>query len=882
MYAPPQPPQPPGPPWPPRPPRRPWYTNFQITLPVSMVAVFAAICAATMVIVYADEPRTGTLSMDPGAAFAAAPAVDLTYTYTAKDGTQSTGRFTITDDGYATGTINDQFAGAATMHTTPEGSAVWGDSTWWERRAPAQASHVNDQWVQPDSGTALPIDMAAEFNPEALTDLIRSINDSGTPDADINSYQGIPAVALTWQDWTLVRTSALPTEVLSLSGPIDNGLFHTAAAPRATVVAVQAVWDGNEADTGHAQDTATLPPRIDLSPAQVDAEFAKIVKDLTGKTLNGQGQNPTTAPDPDAPSAPAEAEPPPATTDFPVIAPEFTATINATECWSATCSWSATVQNVGNGPGDATVTASATPGMGAVTHTLGTIPAGGSGSTSTMSFSNPAPTPSPGQTTSVMVLYSVVVYAPQIGGSNAARYQTLVDRLGGMDKQPALDRILRTLDTAAKDVAVEAMHDMLDAEVPVEDTLDAMDQATQADPAQGEYAETPMLRQLVDAGDRFTSWSSVAPLLQGLDSVEMTPYMPGIATAVEALADPAEPTVSLTYLPGAADAPMDAVVVSEYPTPEEVRCTGITTVPNGGLAEGIDRAVGDAAGAAEGCKVTARIVVPEDDPALWNATAPELVEGLRAVTEDITICGGDTAGLDDFTIVNGLGPYTLPAAAACSGKQQQLIQTVIDTLNGMDLDPSLLQDMKTQGLVTVDADGKIDGVGLDKPEEECKPDWAYGPAPADKATGASARLCGTDLKGRGGGTDANASIPLWGWPTSNVNIGKPINWVYDRCHLIGQQLGGTGDSATNLVTCYGYPMNRQNMKNEVEGPVRRAVEGRTQERVFYLSIPYFNGPGDTLSGIRVVAVGDRSIYFNDCFENELGLASVDPGAECSL
>ncbi len=84
------------------------------------------------------------------------------------------------------------------------------------------------------------------------------------------------------------------------------------------------------------------------------------------------------------------------------------------------------------------------------------------------------------------------------------------------------------------------------------------------------------------------------------------------------------------------------------------------------------------------------------------------------------------------------------------------------------------------------------------------------------------------------------------------------------------------------MTCYGYPMNRQNMKNEVEGPVRRAVEGRTQERVFYLSIPYFHGPGDTLSGIRVVAVGDRSIYFNDCFENELGLASVDPGAECSL
>jgi len=823
-----------------------------VTVPLGVLTVVAAICAATMVIVYDARGLTGTLDMDPAAVLANADAVDLGYTYRAADGTESTGRFTITADGYATGSIADQFAGTATVHTTPEGSAVWGDEDWWSRRAPALAGTVKDQWVQPDAGTALPIDVAAEFNPGALAELIGDIEEHGTLDPDLTAYQGVPAVARTWEDWTLIRTQSLPPQVLSLSGPISDDLFHTAAAPASTVEVMPAVWEGDEMPAGHAQvggAVGTLDVDIRVPPSP---EVANYTKEQAAKTLNGENANPA---DPAAPSAP-EDEPPPALTDFPVTAPSLSGTINASDCSTPTCSWSATVQNTGDGPGDVTVTASVSPGMGPVEHALGTIQPGGQATTPTMTMPNQAPTPAPGQTTSVTVMYSIIMYASQTGGSDAGRYRDLVNRLGGYTVQPRLEGILRPLATAAQDVAIEAMNDMLDQEVPVDDTLDAMDQATQADPAQGEYAETPLLRRLVEAGDRFTSWPSIVQQLNGVGAVDMPAYLPGLETAVEELANPAAPTVSLTYLPGELDAPMDAVVVSEYPTPEEVRCTGITTVPNGDLAAGIDRAVGNAAEHAEGCTVYSRIVIPDIVSPLGTAGARELIEQLGADVPGLAGCG-DGSRFAGTTIDNETGRWAWTAPEICLESSVEVDRKAREMLDGL---PQEVRDVLVQQkVITLGADGTVESIDWQDPEQGCKSE--YGDVDAEqvptgstadrnggpRALGSFAYLCEPLRLGQ------DPTVDPWDWPANHEETAPGV-YPFARCHLVGEQMGGYGDG-DNLVTCYQRTTNLKMLafENQVRGSVTR------DSHLLYIAVPIYNGPSDaprlpSLGAIQLVAI----------------------------
>lgn len=861
MSAPPPPPAspvPPQPPWPPtqprprqpRPPRRPWYTNINVTLPISAVVALAAICAATLVIVSASEPQTGTLVFDPGVEFENAEAVELDYTYTAPDGTTATGQFTVTADGYATGSVIDQFGGAATVHTTPEGSAVWGDEDWWSRRAPGQAAQAKDQWVQPDPGTALPIDLAAEFTPALLADLIRTIGDHGRVDPDLVAYQGISAVAITWEDWTLIRTDESPIEVLSLSGPVSADLFHTAAAPRASVEAAPAIWDGGDHVVGHALVGGGYG-MLRFVPSPLPAEWANLISGAASNTMEGKDPSAETA----EPSAPAEIAPPPPLEALPPLYPEFTATINAPYCTTPTCSVSVTVSNNGTGAGTAEVTTSVIPGLSPVTDVLGPIAPGGSATTSTKTIPNPAPTPAPGQTTTGTAQVLVSIYSREIGGTSPERYNLLLEKLGGPSRQPALDRLLAPLTEIAKDAVVEAMHRMLEDEVPVNDTIDAMEQATQADPARGEYADTPLLQRLAEAGDRFTSWESVAQRLDNIDAVELPAYLPGLETAVQELANPAAPTVSLTYIPGEAEAPMDAVVVSEYPTPEELRCTGITTVPNGELAAAIDRAVGNAAGAAEACTVSVRVHLPDSLAPLGTAGARTLIERLHAEAPNMTGCG-DGGRFDRATIVNEAGVWAWTAPEICLATLEEIEKEALRTLN--DLPQNIRDRLRDDKIVTLDATGAVTEINWKDTERRCAPKYDYTPAEPEefgstskrkggiRALGAHAYLCEPLDEGQ------DPMVDPWDFPDPPVEI-APNTYAFSRCHLIGKQFGGYGQG-DNLVTCYQHP-NRE-MAN-FENSLRRSV-GK-ESHLVYIVFPYYNGPADpgrlpSLGGIYVVAI----------------------------
>jgi hypothetical protein len=681
-------------------------------------------------------------------------------------------------------------------------------------------------------------------------------------------YQGIPVVAKTWEGWTLVRTAALPAAIVSLSGPVDPEMFHSTVAPRATVATTGGLASGDTADRGFAQTAVGQYGLVEVIPAPSTSQTATDASTTAGNTLAGRA--PTTTTDPAAPSAPAEGEPPPPLEAFPSVYPDFVASINAPFCDKPTCSVSVSVSNSGTGPGTAQVTTTVIPGLGPTTETLGPIAPGGSANTSTYSIPNPAPTPAPGQTTTGSAEVLVQIYSQEIGGTKPDRYNSLVDKLGGPAKQPSLDRILAPLSQIAKDVMVEAMNRMLDEEVTPDDTLGAAEEAVQAEPSRGEYADTPLLQQLANAGDRFTSWASVAELLNGADPAALPALLPGLEAAAQALAGPLAPTVSLTYLPIETAAP-DAVVVADYPDAEPNRCTSVVALSGADFAAAIERGAALGGEAAEDCAVEVRVVAPQEAPTVpRTAGTTELQELLAPAVS--TLCEGGDPGFERLTVVNDTGVRDWPATSVCAMARPLTEEQVVERLNTLGLPEAVLRDLEAKRLVTLGTDGAIESI--ERPSrEDCKSAYTNGGAPpatasspnhedGPKAVYSAARLC----KPLPTGSKA-ASITLWDWP-STTNPLAPTGGgfsIYHRCHLVGNQLGGTGTDAANLVTCFWG--TNQNMRIEIETPVKQRVQ--SGEQVFYLSVPQYNGPDGELSGIRVVATGDKGFFQDSCFSNEM-------------
>lgn len=875
------PPPPPNLAYPPPPARPriplPWHRNPKVVFPIVLVAVVAAVSVFVVVLVQTAQNRSGTLAMDPGAVFEDSPAVSFDYTYTARDGLTTGGRFTVTDDGYATGTVNDQFSGAATVHATPEGQAVWGDEDWWSRRVPGQAGKARDRWVQPDAGTALPIDPAADLSPAALAELARSIGDNGSVNLDITAYQGVPAVAMTWQDWTLIRTVALPTEVLALFGPLDSDLLAGTGGGRATVR--PASWDG---DSAHPQAVAIDDNFTITRPVPESPEVKEYAKRMADRTRNGENGDP--AADPDTATPPAEIEPPPALADLPVLAPEFSASINAPYCTSPTCSVSVTVTNSGTGPGTAQVTTSIIPGMPAVTATVGPIAPGGSAPPLSYSIPNPAPTPAPGQTTTGSAQVLVQIYSYEIAGSTPGRYNDLLTKLGGQSRQPALDRMLAPLAEAAKTAMVEAMHRILDSGVSPEDTMSLAEQTTQADPGSGDYSEIQLVRQLADAGSRFASWDTLAEQLAGLPAEILPLTAHGLEATLAALADSAA-NVSLYLEPLPGSSMMDMVVVADRGA-DAIECTQITATGGNGFAAAIDAAalrLNDAASPAAEvvgrCATAVQAVVTDPTSPLRYSDAATVYEQVVDDFPALTVCADPAMGLGGMSIVNGGGTYTWAQGTACTDVGLLTEEQKIERLNALGLPEQVRTELSAQARLRIGADSAIEEVTWNDPDKPCKSTYSYGPSPrvttappgtraGRKASGAAAYLCDE----MAGGTEAGRGTP-WAWPNTNQELAPKV-YEFARCHLIGRQLGGKGiGNPGNLVTCLQFPTNSPVMSG-FEGQVAAKVAG---QHVSYSVVPVYGADDAPLTGIRLLAIG-RSGYFLDvCIPNDTFRAVVFNG-----
>jgi hypothetical protein len=106
------------------------------------------------------SPAAGALR-EAADALAAAPAVRVEATTRAAGGRTIAGRFVVTGDGYASGTVSDRFAGTAELRAGAGRIAVRGDEAWWARRAPTHLGVLVDRWVHPEPDAAFPVDVAA-------------------------------------------------------------------------------------------------------------------------------------------------------------------------------------------------------------------------------------------------------------------------------------------------------------------------------------------------------------------------------------------------------------------------------------------------------------------------------------------------------------------------------------------------------------------------------------------------------------------------------------------------------------------------------------------------------------------------------------------------
>jgi DNA/RNA non-specific endonuclease len=128
-----------------------------------------------------------------------------------------------------------------------------------------------------------------------------------------------------------------------------------------------------------------------------------------------------------------------------------------------------------------------------------------------------------------------------------------------------------------------------------------------------------------------------------------------------------------------------------------------------------------------------------------------------------------------------------------------------------------------------------------------------------------------------GGKEAKKTIFPPGLPPLDENDRstnpKPgANYIYDRCHIIGRQLGGNGHNPDNLFTCF-HEINTPMMRG-IETEVKRAVRAR-QQVDYRVTLIYRRRSGPMSSAIRITAHGvgpggTPGINVDKCLENKLG------------
>ncbi|MFC4337011.1 DNA/RNA non-specific endonuclease [Salininema proteolyticum] len=825
----------------------------------------------------------GVIDADPAGPFNRAPAVTFSYDYRARDGVTTSGWFTVTSDGHATGEIADYYAGRATYQATPDDAAVWGSEAWWARRHPELTSRTAGRWVKIDEGTAFPVDVRKEFTPLAISGLIRDIDENGAVLADYTERDGMPVIAKTYEDWTLVVSDAIPSTVVSLSGPLNPKRFTTARTSEGPAI-VTADLNG-DSEVRQAQDTMTRPyPLIEIIPQPSAKETAEIVDKGTTDTVSGKDSRakPYAAP---ATSKQSEPQPPENLEKIVVPQPRLNGTINSSSCTTPTCSWSFTISNSGTGPATVTGYASATPGMGTVPVTIGTLAPGDTKSSSEITFPNPAP---PGKT--VTIDLQVIFYAPQIQGPDPDTYNKVAEKLPDDRSRGRFNDTLSRSPKPYKPLLIDTVDRLIEEGNSAAEALDSAERLVEANPSQGVYSPLPQHKRLFEAGKRFRGWD----VLPGLTVPEVVPlYQESMNTVISELGRTAEPNVSLTTHTDSSGRPVATEVVSDTGSPEQSRCYLITGDGSMDIEHAVDEAIKDFT--SDGSCQRHAVIIPDSPLTSVDQTGPSpnsqrdrtrLDDRIRGHRDKSRACTNGDANLSRLTVVTSSNRYEWAGQELCMVNASRTTKEQLDKINQLIPDSTIWTDLINAGVVKVDPTSKqLTEIKWRDKDEKCRPSYEEvevknkTPGSDDtrksgyRALGAAAYLCDPPRKGE------TATKTPWDWPKSNAVTGKNQE-IFARCHLVARQLGGR-NITDNLVTCLQMPMNSPVMSG-FEGDIRKLVK---ETDVLYISIPVYKGPAaprreKSLSAIHVIAIAKNGTFLNRCFINRIIADTPARGDRC--
>ncbi len=158
--------------------------------------------------------------------------------------------------------------------------------------------------------------------------------------------------------------------------------------------------------------------------------------------------------------------------------------------------------------------------------------------------------------------------------------------------------------------------------------------------------------------------------------------------------------------------------------------------------------------------------------------------------------------------------------------------------------------------------------------EGCKPYSTYGTDSIGRPSGAYAFFC--DEKDTAGGSPAQRDPKYWpgnnpahpAYPNGKVQL-------YSRCHVLGNQLGGTGLDRDNLVPCYSH-VNNGPMKR-FENSIKKAI--KAGGKVAYSVSVIYNGMETIPNRFRMTAYHEGGVTADECVHNDMA-GTVTDGWTC--
>lgn len=383
------------------------------------------------------------------------PGVHLSVAYAPGDGLPVTrGELTVTADGKATGTLKAPVAGKAAMAWSGDQLYLKGDNDFWAQQSPHYGHDLTSSghWIAPEKRYGYYMLRSFGVNvgsltPKSLASAVRQVtSDPSATQEDTRGPQGHRVRSYTTHGSTVVLTSEAPYRVVALglspshAGPVESAAWHSHASTVAQAVDHRAT-PADDTDVYHnpylivsVPKPATDKETAAVRAAASEAADAAVSPASTAEEISSQG-------------------------------PKFTTTSNDPYlCTTQPCSYSFTVKNEGDAPGEATLHLSF-PGVPDRSYPLGMLEPG----ESKQVHGTRRNVARPGQTvrhTDYAWIYSPAFYGPdpEVAKRLHARNLEPNDVYVATPLKPTVAKLLdlmtkhaATTDTDANDRAVKAL-----------------------------------------------------------------------------------------------------------------------------------------------------------------------------------------------------------------------------------------------------------------------------------------------------------------------------------------------------------------------------------------------------------------------------------------